>query len=295
MNAVPQRVIDKRREWAESDAKRDAGLTETADIKAVKDISYGPYDKWNLLDLYRPVDAVGKLPVIVNIHGGGYFYGDKELYRFYSMRLAQGRFAVICFNYRLAPEFNFPSPLEDTSKVLKWIEKNAEEYELDTENVFIVGDSAGAQLTSQYAAIHTNPEYAALFPFETKNCCKVRAVGLACGVYRVDYRIEHDDDYVFSDYIGGKTEPHDPILDMRSFITGDYPPAYIFSSYCDFLLEECEPMRELLASKGVQAKSHIYGSPEAKEIAHVFHCNLRLDEGERANRDQIEFLKTHII
>lgn len=296
VNEVPERVIKTRDEWAESDAKRDAGLTEPEDIKAIRDLSYGPYDKWNLLDVYRPIAAEGKLPVIMNIHGGGYFYGDKELYRFYCMRMAQGGFAVVNFNYRLAPEFNFPSPLEDASRVLKWIDDNADEYGLDKENVFIIGDSAGAQLASQYAAIHTNPEYAALFPFNTDNGCKVRAVGLACGVYRIEYRIKHEKDgYVFSDYLGGKTDMHDPILDMQKYVTSNYPPAYIFSSHCDFLLEECGPFKEFLEEKGVDVESHIYGTPEAKEIAHVFHCNLRLEEGEKANLAQIDFFKRHIV
>ena len=87
INSVPERVIKTRKEWAESDAKRDAGLTEPADIKVFRNISYGPFDEWNLLDVYRPVAEEGKLPVIVNIHGGGYFYGDKELYSLYSLSI----------------------------------------------------------------------------------------------------------------------------------------------------------------------------------------------------------------
>ena len=55
--------------------------------------------------------------MIVNIHGGGYFYGDKELYRFYCMHLAEYGFAVINYNYRLSPENKFPAPLEDTFSV----------------------------------------------------------------------------------------------------------------------------------------------------------------------------------
>lgn len=295
INSVPERVIKTRKEWAESDAKRDAGLTEPADIKVFRNISYGPFDEWNLLDVYRPVAEEGKLPVIVNIHGGGYFYGDKELYRFYSMRMAQGGFAVVNFNYRLAPEFNFPAPLEDIAMVLKWIDKNAQEYELDNSNVFLIGDSAGAQLASQYAVIHTNPEYAALYSFDKKNDCIIRALGLACGVYKIDYQAKRDkDNYVLSDYIGDKTPFDDPVFNVQGFVTGDYPPAYIFSAYCDFLVGECEPMRKVLEDQGVEAESHIYGSPDAKEIAHVFHCNLRLEEGEKANLAQIDFFKRHI-
>ena len=135
VNEAPKRVWDQRKAWAESDAKRDNGLVEPDDIKKFRDISYGPYDKWNLLDVYVPADKennaaikavkenVTAFPVIVNIHGGGYFYGDKELYRFYCMRLAQFGFAVVNINYRLSPEFHFPSPLEDAMAVTDLISK----------------------------------------------------------------------------------------------------------------------------------------------------------------------------
>ena len=54
INEVPERVTAMRKQWAESDAKRDKGLTEPEEIEKYRDISYGPYDKWNLLDVYVP-------------------------------------------------------------------------------------------------------------------------------------------------------------------------------------------------------------------------------------------------
>ena len=70
MNIVPDRVINMRKAWADADAKRDAGLTEPDAIKKFRNISYGPYEQWNLLDVYRPL-KMGEniLPVIVSIHG----------------------------------------------------------------------------------------------------------------------------------------------------------------------------------------------------------------------------------
>ena len=40
-----------------------------------------------------------------------------------------------------------------------------------------------------------------------------------------------------------------------------------------------------------QVPIRIYGTKEDKEVGHVFHCNLYLEEGEKANRDQIAFFK----
>lgn len=51
-----------RVEWLAADQSRDAGLVEPADVIAFKDIPYGKFGDWNLLDLYIPKDAAQKLP-----------------------------------------------------------------------------------------------------------------------------------------------------------------------------------------------------------------------------------------
>ena len=61
------------------------------------------------------------------------------------MSLVKRGFAVVNYTYRLAPEYQYPAPLEDTNRVVTWVMEHAGEYDLDTENVFMVGDSAGAQ------------------------------------------------------------------------------------------------------------------------------------------------------
>ena len=59
-----------RREFAESDAIRDAGLTTPKDIRRYDDICYGAHPLQKL-DVYRPKGEAGRLPVIVSVHGGG--------------------------------------------------------------------------------------------------------------------------------------------------------------------------------------------------------------------------------
>lgn len=96
------------------DAKRNEGLTTPEGIMRFDDVSYGEYER-NVLDVYKPKDAKGKLPVIVSVHGGGWVYGNKEIMQFYCMSLAERGFAVVNFNYRLAPEHKHPIPLVDTN------------------------------------------------------------------------------------------------------------------------------------------------------------------------------------
>jgi len=142
------------------------------------DIAYGPDPKQQSLDVYRPKVAKGnKLPVIVNVHGGSWVYGNKEWYQFYCMDLAQRGFAVVNFKYRLAPKNQYPASLEDTNCVFTWVLAHAEKYGFDTKYVFAVavGDSMGAHNLGLYTAICTNPA-AAKNREQEKNKLHIRQV-----------------------------------------------------------------------------------------------------------------------
>lgn len=155
-----------RKLFREGDDRRDAGLTTPEGIRRFDDIVYGEDAERQILDVYRPRDKAGVLPVIVSVHGGGWVYGDKERYQYYCMDLACRGFAVVNFTYRLAPEYKFPAALEDTNQVFAWVLDHAEEYGFDRTRIFGVGDSAGAHNLGLYAAVCTNPEYAAKYSFQ---------------------------------------------------------------------------------------------------------------------------------
>lgn len=274
-----------------SDAKRDRGLKTPEDIRRIDRIPYGPDARWNTLDVYRPRGKAGKLPVIVNIHGGGYVYGSTKQYQFYCMGLAQRGFAVVSFNYHLAPKYKFPTPVYDTDLVMEWICRKAEIYGFDTDNVVIVGDSAGAQLASQYAVICTDPEYAKIMEI-TPPEFTLRAVGLNCGMYDLKKRAgEIPGNKLMIDYFTKDPSVYGKKLDVLSHVTEKFPPAYLLSAKGDFLVEQCRPMAELLRSKGVPCEYRIYGD---EKTGHVFHLDMRSDLARKANDEEIAFIREHL-
>lgn len=183
MTDTMEEVLEMRRMWKKSDDARDAGLPrEVPGVRRIDDLSYGPDPKWHLLDLYLPENVEGKIPVIINVHGGGYCYGTKETYQFYGLNLAAHGFAFVNPNYRLAPEVVFPGELDDVDRYMHWVSDHADEYGLDRNNVFIAGDSAGGQMAEQYIAILTNPEYRSLFGYEPVDL-KFRAAALNSGAF----------------------------------------------------------------------------------------------------------------
>lgn len=282
-----------RLEATASDRKRDAAIPLPSGITECRNISYGAHGTDSLLDVYYPNGTTSPLPTIVSIHGGGYVYGSKELYRRYGMDMARRGFAFVNFNYRLAPKWKFPTPLADTNAVLHWIQMNARRYRLDPDKIILVGDSAGAQLASQYAAILTNPAYAALFPLELPNV-RVRAVGLNCGTYDLAGNAARRRTGIYLDYLGRKQPGDDPRFQVLDAITSDYPPAYITTACHDFLRTEAEPMYTFLQNKGIPCQWKCYGNKDDPTVSHVFHVNILLPEAIRCNDDAAEFFRQYV-
>ena len=65
------------------------------------------------LNLYRPAGVSGPLPTVVDIHGGGWMYGDRQLNRNYCMYLASRGYAVMGMSYRLVPEVTVAGQVQD--------------------------------------------------------------------------------------------------------------------------------------------------------------------------------------
>ena len=276
-----------------SDAARDAKIPLPQGVTEHRNISYGPNESWNLLDVYYPEDANGPLPTIVSIHGGGYVYGTKEIYRRYGMDMARRGFAFVNFNYRLAPRWKFPSPLYDTNSVMEWICKNGAKYHLDPSRIILLGDSAGAQLTSQYAAIATNPGYAAAFPMQVPPI-QIRCLGLFCGMYDMKANASGKRSGIHLDYLGRKLSAEDPRFAVLDNIQANYPPAFIATACHDFLRGCAEPMYNFLTERGIDAQWHCYGTEEDKHIAHVFHVNIILPEAVQCNDDAAAFFRKYL-
>lgn len=277
------------------DDLRDAGLSTPDDIVRYDDIVYGEDAKWQSLDVYRPKNMEGKqLPVIVSVHGGGWVYGDKERYQYYCMNLAQRGFAVVNFTYRLAPEYKFPSPLEDTNLVFTWVLSNAEEYGFDTSYIFAVGDSAGGHLLGLYSAICTNSKYAKEYAFKTPHGFVPTAIALNCGKYEISLEGDLTDEQtkqLMADFLAEQGSAKElELVNVTNHVTKNYPPAFIMTSTGDTLKDQAPIMAAKLASCEVPFIYRLYGDSKNK-LEHVFHCNIKSDDAKLCNDEEYEFFR----
>lgn len=293
----------RRSAWEKNDALRDAGIKEPEGVNKLTDISYAESEtederKWHLMDIYYPADdkaqgdntGAGKYRVIISVHGGGWFYGDKELYRLYTMTLAAYGFAVVNFNYRLSPEYKYPAGFMDVCSLMDYLIRHAGEYSLDMEHVYMVGDSAGAQLVSQYCIYATNQSYRELFSFSEQMLTVVpQKIALNCGVYDAGALVCEEE--IVDWYLPGCIiEKNVAISFFRilDFMTKEFPATYLMLSVNDDLAKHTAPMKDKLLALDIPFIYREFGHDEPSD-GHVFHLNLRSKNGEAANREEMAF------
>ncbi|MBR6958471.1 MAG: alpha/beta hydrolase [Erysipelotrichaceae bacterium] len=278
--------------FARSDKKRDAGLTTPKDIQRFDDIQYGNDAEWNVLDVYRPRGVESRLPVIVSVHGGGWVYGDKELYQYYCMSLAQHGFAVVNFTYRLAPKFKYPSSMVDTANVFRWVQANGEKYGLDTDNVFAVGDSAGAHMLGLFCCQCLDERLASTVGAEITRDLLPKGVALNCGVYKIEINKKNDlTARLMKDLLPNKgTAEELMMISVMDHLQPGFPPAFVMTAEGDFLKEQAKPLYEALRKLNVRSEYRYYGDRD-HVLGHVFHCNMKLPEAARCNRDECDFFR----
>ncbi|WDL97514.1 alpha/beta hydrolase [Alicyclobacillus sp. ALC3] len=120
------------------------------DLALVRDLELPLTGRTLRARLYVPNEAGDAcLPTIVYYHGGGFVYGDLELFNWVCSTLAkESTCAVISVEYRLAPEHKFPEPVEDAYDALAYIVAHADELGVDTKRIAVAGDSAGGNLAA---------------------------------------------------------------------------------------------------------------------------------------------------
>ncbi|WDR38240.1 alpha/beta hydrolase [Pseudomonas serboccidentalis] len=117
--------------------------------------------------LYRAGQATdGLQSVMLYFHGGGYVVGSLDSHDALCRRLAaQGGFSLLTVDYRLAPEWRFPTPVEDACDAGNWLVREGAGLGLDAARTVLAGDSVGATLATVLALIAVRePEELKLLP-----------------------------------------------------------------------------------------------------------------------------------
>ena len=254
-----------------SDTKRLSTQFPPKNIKEINDIPYiSDGNIYHFLDIYYPEQSQGVLPVIIDIHGGGWMYGDKELNKIYCMHLAEKGFLVFNISYRLVPSVTVNEQLQDIAYALRWISENMKDYPCDTENIMLTGDSAGGQLAAYSAMLAISEEMRNIFDTVDPKI-SFDALTLTSPVAYMDASLLglYTTMMWGKDYRNKRTYPYMNFNAVLPF--GQLPPTVLITSSGDLIaLEQTKRAYADLRKFSVDTKLIHFPKFEGKHLPHVF-------------------------
>lgn len=275
-------------------------IKKPQDVYVINDISYLNDNlrehRMNLSRLYKGEDKEKILPIIVNIHGGAWVYGDKNsYYSCYGMDLAQYGFGVFTINYRLVPMVSLRDQIVDVLCAIEYITKNAMKYGLDTSKIYLVGDSAGAYLASYIGVIVCNQEL--IKKYNLSFLKNIRALGLNCGIYDFNTFLGKDvcfpckKDIVRMVFKKMKKNKDNNLTNFSvlNSITNDYIPSYVMGTKADGIFMETDRIVKIMKHKKVIFESTLY--PKSARLPHDFHLKRKYPESKVTMQKMLTFFK----
>jgi len=247
----------------------------------------------------RPVQLPdGPVPLIINLHGGGFLKprGDRDR-RYCNFLAEELKCLVWDVDYSLAPENPYPCALEESLAILEYAYATAEEKGIDPEKIALAGHSAGGNLTAAVMLRCVDSgkklpccalmEY---FPvdFHTEPCDKLSPAMREdpFWVRRAAVEGEYNTYYLRSD--ADRDDPYcAPILARTEALAG-FPPCLIVSAGTDTLRQDCESFAQRLLEAGVTVTAK-----RIPEAVHGFTVN-RTEGWERALALHKVFFQNHL-
>ncbi len=292
-----------RRQFAASGAATNRALEELAppEVEWWFDEPYGSaHDE--VLDRYRPFDADGArpvLPAIVWVHGGGFVGGAKEHLRGWCCILAARGFAVVAPRYSLAPEVEYPAPVQQVVDVISHLGRDAARLGIDPARVVLAGDSAGAQIAAQVAAVLTDSEYAAACDVEVaEGTTAPVATVLCCGPY--DLGLVRPGKGIMADfetccmwsYSGSRAFRTSRVFSTMSVVdhvTPAFPPTFVTVGNADPLAPHTVSLVDALEAQGVPVEQACFDAAHAPALDHEYQFDLSLADARETLEKIMEF------
>ena len=222
-------------------AAMDGGTAKVGD-----GVAYGDGAR-NKLDVYAPEQRGTAAPVVFFIYGGGWSRGERGEYEFVGRALASRGFVTVIADYRLWPDVEYPSFLEDGARALRWVQDNIANYGGDPNRLFLAGHSAGAYNAVMQAL---DPSFRAEFGV-TLPILGVAALSGPYDFYPFEYNEVRD---VFGE--APSPEGTQPI----NLITAESPPMYLATGTTDPIvrMQNTESFADRLRAQGVWVTTQYY-------------------------------------
>jgi len=240
---------------------------EWVEVKKVRIPGYQGVELSGLV--LEPKNCVESLPCLVVFHGGGFMLkASASHYQIMKEYVSKLPCKVVYVDYRLAPEYPFPIPVEDCYETYKWVLKHAAELGIDKNKILVSGDSAGGNL-------------AAAVTLKAKNCGVALPVGTMLIYPVTDRRMLTDSMQRFTDtpmwdaklnrmmwncYLGEQKPEHiEYVSPVEAKTFQNFPPTYMEVAEYDCLHDEGIALLMRIKEAGTETELH-----EVKSACHGY-------------------------
>lgn len=214
--------------------------------------------------IYQPTDRPATLPALLWIHGGGYVLGSVERDDLLAKHLAKvGQCVVASVEYRLAPEYPFPAPVEDCYAALKWLASHSAEFGVNKARIAIGGASAGGGLAAGLALLtRDRAEVELAFQLLIYPMIDDRNIAPANGTVPDTFVWTRENNLMGWRALLGREPGGADVSPYAAAARGTdlkgLPPAYIPVGDLDLFLDENITYAQRLLAAGVPTELHVY-------------------------------------
>ena len=241
-------------EARESMRSRTAALGPFEEVPTVADHRVPVTGGEITVRVYKPA-GMGPHPVLVFYHGGGWVIGDLYTHDGICRSIVNAAgCAVASVDYRLAPEFKYPVPVEDSYAGLLWVVANATRLGLDSARIAVGGDSAGGNLAAVMALLARDRRGPRLllqilvYPVTNHDfgTASYRENGTGFVLTTDDMR------WFWRHYLSREEQGREMTASpIRAKSLADLPPALVITAGCDPLRDEGDAYAARLRDAGV--------------------------------------------
>jgi acetyl esterase len=200
--------------------------------------------------------------VFVYLHGGGFVLGSLDTHDRVMREYAQrAGIVVIGVHYTRAPEAKFPRPMQECADVLRWVSAHGELLAVDTSQLFVGGDSAGA-IFSMGASLEMRDRGEALlkgivlnYGSMSSNLCRNSVIQYGGGDYGLSlmsmvwFRAMH---------FSRGADFTDPRIDIVRADLRGLPPTWMVVAECDPVHDDMIELDRLMREAGNEVQKKVY-------------------------------------
>ncbi len=210
-----------------------------------------------LMDLPMDGKQDWKRPALIVVPGGGYAYCGKREREPVVAEFWRMGYQVFNLTYLCAPQgVRYPEQLLELSSAVDYVRKHAEAFNVNPDEIFVVGFSAGGHLTANLAVDYQNVSKKAGVELD----CKPTAVGLCYPVISQIHGHQGSYENLLKGYSAEEQAVLLKVLNLDELVTKDAPPAFLWSTVEDDAVPADNAIRYALACDraGVSYELHVY-------------------------------------